>query len=130
VRVLSAARALELAAANRAGQPKANIELSPEARMLIKRGPDYVPIAVTDNNSQPLFDRLERSMADRRTTAWQIVEKLLAPQKLTFKARMASRSKTRTGKRKPMTCRCGILGMRGLKLERRWVTRQIRKSVS
>lgn len=57
------------------------IELSPEARLKVGRGPDYVPVADL-GNGQALFDRLEKSMADRRSTAWQVVEKLLAPQKL------------------------------------------------
>lgn len=82
VKFLSAKLALEISGGG-AGQK--NIELSPTARMQIKRGPDYVPIAIAGTDSQPLFDRLEGSMAERRAAAWQIVEKMLAPQKLTLK---------------------------------------------
>lgn len=60
-------------------------EVSPEARMIVKRGQDYVPITVPGDDSQPLFDTLEGSMAERRTAAWGIVERMLAPQKLTLK---------------------------------------------
>jgi hypothetical protein len=52
-------------------------ELSPELRSLVKRGADYVPIS---SDPQALFDKLQGSMSDRRKSAWQIVERLIAPQ--------------------------------------------------
>lgn len=55
-------------------------EASPEGRLLIGRGKDYVPIQA---DSQQLFDRLEASMVERRRVAWKIVEDMLEPQPLT-----------------------------------------------
>ncbi|WP_156035574.1 hypothetical protein [Caulobacter sp. UNC358MFTsu5.1] len=59
-------------------------EASPLGRLLIGRGKDYTPIA---EDPKALFDRLEASMADRRKTAWTIVEALLEPQKLTLEGK-------------------------------------------
>ncbi|SFF88179.1 hypothetical protein SAMN05518801_102413 [Novosphingobium sp. CF614] len=55
-------------------------ELSPELRGVVKRGPDYVPIA---EDPEQLFDRLQGSMADRRAAAWKIVEQMISPQSFT-----------------------------------------------
>lgn len=56
-------------------------EADREGRLEIGRGKDYTPIA---EDPATLFTRLEKSMADRREVGWQIVEAMLAPQKLTL----------------------------------------------
>ena len=58
-------------------------ELDPEVRFVVGRGPDYAPIG---GDPAVLFQKLEGSMAERRKTAWQIVEAVLAPQRLTVGA--------------------------------------------
>lgn len=55
-------------------------EASDQGRMMIGRGQDYVPIA---EDPATLFSRLESSMAERRATAWKVVEAVLQPQRLT-----------------------------------------------
>ena len=49
-------------------------EASPEGRLLIGRGEDYVASTVP---AQELFDTLKASMAERRKLAWHIVEEML-----------------------------------------------------
>lgn len=56
-------------------------EASPEGRLLIGRGRDYVPIVA---DPQELATRLANSMAQRRRAGWQIVEAMLQPQRLTI----------------------------------------------
>jgi hypothetical protein len=60
--------------------PRRPGEASDEGRMAIGRGQDYTPI---NEDPAALFSRLESSMADRRATAWKIVEAMLQPQPLT-----------------------------------------------
>ncbi|MGX9574287.1 hypothetical protein ACWUKX_16755 [Mesorhizobium sp. f-mel] len=54
---------------------------TPEGRLIIKRGQDYVP-STTD--AAVLAPELESSMRKRREFGWSIVEKMLAPQHLTL----------------------------------------------
>ncbi len=53
--------------------------VSPEARVKIGRGEDYVP-STTD--PEVLFDKLRASMNDRRVFGWQVVERVLKPKKI------------------------------------------------
>jgi len=58
---------------------KPGVLATPEGRLLIGRGKDYVP-STTD--SQVLFDELESSMKKRRDFGWKVVEQLLQPVKI------------------------------------------------
>ncbi|MGH1542177.1 MAG: hypothetical protein ACRBHB_17245 [Arenicella sp.] len=51
-------------------------EASPEGRLLIGRGEDYVPI---NEDPQELFKKLKTSVKYRRDTAWSVVEDMLKP---------------------------------------------------
>src|SRR5262245_10305738 len=52
---------------------------SPEGRLQIGRGKDYVPSTV---ELQALFNDLEGSMKKRRDFAWKVVEQVLQPVKI------------------------------------------------
>src|SRR5262245_1523834 len=70
----SAARASvspKMAILSAAGIKPSAGEASPEGRLQIGRGKDYVPI---EADPAALFTKLESSMQLRRATAWQVVE--------------------------------------------------------
>lgn len=76
----SAAKATETRILSARGlDPRAG-EASPEGRLLIGRGRDYVPIP---GDPAQLANALQGSMAQRRQAAWRIVEAALEPQPLT-----------------------------------------------
>ena len=52
---------------------------TPDGRLRIGRGKDYVPSTV---EPQALFNELEGSMKKRRDFAWKVVEQVLQPVKL------------------------------------------------
>lgn len=93
--VLSCAAAIAVGAANIQPQGKAVAppllsgygfnpqagEASPEGRLLIGRGQDYVPLA---GDPAQLAATFQGSMAQRRQAAWRIVEAMLQPQHLTL----------------------------------------------
>lgn len=54
---------------------------TPEGRLIIGRGQDYVPSSV---DAAVLFNQLEGSMKERRDFAWKVVEQMLKPVKLTL----------------------------------------------
>ncbi|HEX8165422.1 MAG TPA: hypothetical protein VF601_06485 [Beijerinckiaceae bacterium] len=58
---------------------KPPLTATPEGRLLIGRGKDYVPSAV---DPQALFVELEGSMKKRRDFAWTVVDQLLQPVKI------------------------------------------------
>lgn len=60
---------------------RAGVLASPDGRLEIGRGKDYVP---SDVAADELFDELKNSMRKRRDFAWEIVEQLLQPQKITL----------------------------------------------
>jgi hypothetical protein len=54
---------------------------SPEGRLVIGRGQDYLPSAI---DASTLFTQLEGSMKQRRDFAWGVVEQMLTPVELTL----------------------------------------------
>jgi len=58
---------------------KPPVLVTPEGRLLIGRGKDYVPSTV---ELQALFNELEGSMKKRRDFAWKVVEQVLQPVKI------------------------------------------------
>lgn len=58
---------------------KPSVLVTPEGRLLIGRGKDYVPSTV---DPQALFTELEGSMKKRRDFGWKVAEQLLQPVKI------------------------------------------------
>jgi hypothetical protein len=58
---------------------KAGVLATPDGRLRIGRGKDYVPSTV---EPQPLFNELEGSMKKRRDFAWKVIEQVLQPVKI------------------------------------------------